>query len=138
MQQAPASPWEAQVQVTLSNVRLLHCSISASAEASGACMFPWVLLLSLRCSKSVLCSQVRGYVQHLSKMQLTVPQLRETGIGKRIKRFSRWNDLRVKTSGQPQDSVGEVAECGASSSCALLLCVFQSPSGCVQHLSNMV
>ena len=37
----------------MSNVRLLHCSISASAEGSDACIFPWVLLLSLRLSNSV-------------------------------------------------------------------------------------
>ena len=84
-------------------------------------MCPWIALVQATALQ--LCSQVRGYAQHLSKMNLTVPQLRESGIGKRLKRITRWNDLRVKTSGQPQDSVGEVAEWVPSSACAFLPCM---------------
>jgi hypothetical protein len=38
--------------------------------------------------------QVKGYLQHLSRMNLTVDQLSKTGIGKRLRSITKWGNQR--------------------------------------------
>jgi hypothetical protein len=55
-------------------------------------------------SASVL--QVKGYLQHLSRMNLTVDQLSKTGIGKRLRGITKWGNQR-KSALEPMPAAQE-------------------------------
>ena len=62
----------------------------------------------------VVRAQVRGYMDHLSRMDLTVEQLSRTGIGKTVRRFSRWPAQREGAVKSAQESASDLAKCAPS------------------------
>ena len=59
--------------------------------------------LVLMCTPAL---QVKGYLQHLSRMNLTVDQLSKTGIGKRLRSITKWGNQR-KSALEPMPAAQE-------------------------------
>lgn len=59
--------------------------------------------LVLMCTSAL---QVKGYLQHLSRMNLTVDQLSKTGIGKRLRSITKWGNQR-KSALEPMPAAQE-------------------------------
>ena len=56
-------------------------------------------------------AQVKGYMEHLSRMDLTIEQLSRTGIGKTVRRFNRWPTQRELSVRSSQESASDPAKC---------------------------
>jgi len=83
-------------------VQLLWSASESNAQSTGdhyTCLFIDDIL-----------AQVKGYIERLSRMNITVEQLSLTGIGKNVKRVTRWRTQRQNLKGPPEDSASQHAQ----------------------------
>ncbi len=64
-------------------------------------------------------------MEHLSRMDLTVEHLTKTGIGKTVRRFTRWPTQREHSIKSSQESASDPAKCAQAHQCirVLLICL---------------